>query len=104
MAVESVQVLRDGAAAQYGSDAIAGVINIELKKRVGCEGVLGYGQYSAGDGKNYLGTVYCGIKVGEQRRDRHHRRVPRSRPVEPRGGGTTRASSATPRPRTARST
>ncbi len=31
-AISSIQVLRDGAAAQYGSDAIAGVINIILKK------------------------------------------------------------------------
>ena len=31
-AIENVEILRDGAAAQYGSDAIAGVINIRLKK------------------------------------------------------------------------
>ncbi len=66
MAIDNVQVLRDGAAAQYGSDAIAGVINIELKKRPGCEAVAGYGQYSAGDGKNYLATAYCGIRVGDK--------------------------------------
>src|SRR3546814_16319824 len=43
--------LRDGASAQYGSDALAGVINIILKK--GAEGgqvVASYGKYSAGDG------------------------------------------------------
>jgi iron complex outermembrane receptor protein len=66
MAVESASVLRDGASAQYGSDAIAGVINIDLKKRPGCEGVMGYSQYSEGDGKNYLATAYCGLKVGER--------------------------------------
>ncbi|MEO5692635.1 MAG: TonB-dependent receptor [Usitatibacter sp.] len=66
MAIESVQVLRDGAAAQYGSDAIAGVINIDLKRRPGCEGIVGYGQYSEGDGKNSLGTAYCGLKIGER--------------------------------------
>ncbi|MGB9150844.1 MAG: TonB-dependent receptor [Burkholderiales bacterium] len=66
MAIENVQVLRDGAAAQYGSDAIAGVMDIGLKKRPGCEGALGYGQYSVGDGKNYLATAYCGIRVGEK--------------------------------------
>jgi iron complex outermembrane recepter protein len=66
LAIESVQVLRDGAAAQYGSDAIAGVIDIGMKKRLGCEGVLGGGQYSAGDGKNYLASAYCGVKVGER--------------------------------------
>ena len=64
LAVDSIQVLRDGAAAQYGSDAIAGVIDIALKKRVGCEAVLGYGQYSAGDGKNALASAYCGLAVG----------------------------------------
>jgi iron complex outermembrane recepter protein len=66
LAVDSVNVLRDGAAAQYGSDAIAGVIDIALKRRAGCEGVLGYGQYSEGDGKNYLASAYCGFKVGDQ--------------------------------------
>ena len=35
LAIDSVQVLRDGAAAQYGSDAIAGVIDITLKKQIG---------------------------------------------------------------------
>ncbi len=34
-AIERIEVLRDGAAAQYGSDAIAGVINIILKKNTG---------------------------------------------------------------------
>ncbi len=63
LAIDSVQVLRDGAAAQYGSDAIAGVIDITLKKRPGCEAVLGYGQYSAGDGRNYLATAYCGLQM-----------------------------------------
>ncbi|HTH31549.1 MAG TPA: TonB-dependent receptor plug domain-containing protein, partial [Lacibacter sp.] len=37
-AIERVEVLRDGAAAQYGSDAIAGVINIVLKKNTGVLG------------------------------------------------------------------
>ena len=66
LAIENVQVLRDGAAAQYGSDAIAGVIDIGLKKRLGCETVFGYGQYSAGDGKNSLASAYCGLQVGEK--------------------------------------
>jgi outer membrane cobalamin receptor len=34
-ALQNVEVLRDGASAQYGSDAIAGVINIILKNSVG---------------------------------------------------------------------
>ncbi|QOY93490.1 TonB-dependent receptor [Massilia sp. UMI-21] len=64
MAIRNVQVLRDGAAAQYGSDAIAGVINIELKKSLGCEMVAGFGQYLEGDGDNYLASAYCGVALG----------------------------------------
>jgi len=67
LAIDNVQVLRNGAAAQYGSDAIAGVINISLKRRQGCEAVGAYGQYSAGDGKNSLASLYCGVKIGEAR-------------------------------------
>lgn len=35
LAIAKIEVLRDGASAQYGSDAVAGVINIELKKALG---------------------------------------------------------------------
>jgi iron complex outermembrane receptor protein len=66
MAISNVQVLRDGAAAQYGSDAIAGVMDISLKKSLGCEASFGYSQYSVGDGKNYLPSAYCGIQIGEK--------------------------------------
>ena len=31
-AIDRIEVLRDGSAAQYGSDAIAGVINVNLKR------------------------------------------------------------------------
>ena len=64
LAIDHVEILRDGAAAQYGSDAIAGVLNIALKRSKGCEGVVGYGQYSRGDGDNYLASAYCGFAVG----------------------------------------
>ena len=63
LAIERVEILRDGAAAQYGSDAIAGVINIALKKTPGCESVLGFGQYSRGDGENTLASAYCGFEL-----------------------------------------
>lgn len=65
LAIRNVQVLRDGAAAQYGSDAIAGVMNIELKKNLGCETVAGYGQYSTGDGKNWIASAYCGVALAD---------------------------------------
>jgi iron complex outermembrane receptor protein len=50
-AIQRVEILRDGAAAQYGSDAIAGVINIALKENDD-GGNLGYryGGYDKGDG------------------------------------------------------
>jgi iron complex outermembrane receptor protein len=64
LAIERVEILRDGAAAQYGSDAIAGVMNLALKKNAGCEGVAGYGQYSRGDGDNYQLSSYCGFETG----------------------------------------
>ncbi|MFZ6672625.1 TonB-dependent receptor plug domain-containing protein [Undibacterium sp. Xuan67W] len=66
MAINNVQILRDGAAAQYGSDAIAGVMDITLKKNLGCEAVFGYSQYSAGDGKSFLPSAYCGIQIGDK--------------------------------------
>ena len=45
-AIDRVEILRDGASAQYGSDAIAGVINIILKKNVNqFTGNLGYAAY-----------------------------------------------------------
>ena len=63
LAIDNVQILRDGAAAQYGSDAIAGVMHITLNKSKGCEAVLGYSQYSVGDGKSFLPSAYCGFGI-----------------------------------------
>ncbi|RAN82848.1 hypothetical protein B5P43_01890 [Bacillus sp. SRB_336] len=64
-AIDHVEVLRDGASAQYGSDALAGVINIILKK--GAEGgdvqATG-GQYSAGDGRQWQGSANFGVPLG----------------------------------------
>ncbi len=45
LAIERIEVLRDGAASQYGSDAIAGVINIQLKKREGGRAQATFGKY-----------------------------------------------------------
>tara|TARA_R110000782_G_scaffold268047_1_gene364005 strand:+ start:11659 stop:14040 length:2382 start_codon:yes stop_codon:yes gene_type:complete len=49
-AIGRVEVLRDGASAQYGSDAIAGVINIILDDKPGTTLTAQTGQYYAGDG------------------------------------------------------
>jgi len=64
-AISRVEVLRDGASAQYGSDAIAGVVNIVLKD--GAEGgsvTAQYGQYSAGDGQQLNVGGDLGIDIG----------------------------------------
>lgn len=45
IAIDRIEVLRDGASSQYGSDAIAGVINIQLSKRTGVSGSVTFGQY-----------------------------------------------------------
>ncbi|MEO6538499.1 MAG: TonB-dependent receptor, partial [Ferruginibacter sp.] len=53
-AIERIEILRDGAAAQYGSDAIAGVINIVLKKKTGVlEAGVSFGEYITKYDKNY---------------------------------------------------
>ena len=62
-AIERIEILRDGASAQYGSDAIAGVINIVLRKEAGLNVLLSAGQYSAGDGANEQLAVHYGIPV-----------------------------------------
>jgi len=66
MALKSVEVLRDGASSIYGSDAIAGVINFQLKNdSQGGEVELRAGQYSAGDGQQLTLAVNKGLALGE---------------------------------------
>ena len=65
-AIERIEVLRDGAAAQYGSDAIAGVLNIVLKDDPdGGNADLYWGQTYEGDGDTWNGNANYGMKVGE---------------------------------------
>ena len=65
-AIERIEVLRDGAAAQYGSDAIAGVINIVLKDDVNTgDADIYWGQTYEGDGDTWNGNANYGMKVGE---------------------------------------
>ena len=66
-AIERIEVLRDGAAAQYGSDAIAGVINVVLKKAPSPLTLKTYtGAQYAGDGFVYNFGLNKGIKLGKQ--------------------------------------
>lgn len=73
--IERIEILRDGAAAQYGSDAIAGVINIVLKSSVSeLTTSVNYGAYDAKyrrdnekfDGGNFNANVNYGVGLGEQ--------------------------------------
>jgi len=65
-AIERIEILRDGAAAQYGSDAIAGVVNIILKSNAsgGSGSVLG-GVTAEGDGLNGMVTASAGFGLGK---------------------------------------
>ncbi len=65
IAVKRVEVLRDGAAAQYGSDAIAGVINFEMKDASdGTEVQLQTGEYYEGE-SSFKAAVNTGFSVGK---------------------------------------
>lgn len=61
-AIDHIEVLRDGASAQYGSDAIAGVINIILKDQTEGDVQLEGGQTYEGDG----GLGFVGVNKGFQ--------------------------------------
>ena len=65
IAIKDLQVLREGATAQYGSDAIGGVLNYGLRDNAGLEVVGRYGQYYRnGDGKSYQIAANAGVKIG----------------------------------------
>ena len=66
IALEQVEVLRDGAAAQYGSDAIAGVINFILNDADQRRDVEArYGGYYEGDGDTYAISGNIGLPLTE---------------------------------------
>ncbi|MBT6558733.1 MAG: TonB-dependent receptor [Gammaproteobacteria bacterium] len=66
LALRSIEVLRDGAAAQYGSDAIAGVVNFNLKNdNSGGSFEAKYGSYQEGDGDQYILAVNKGFAIGD---------------------------------------
>lgn len=74
-AVERIEVLRDGASAQYGSDAIAGVINVKMKEATGklALSVYGGGNFSQGsnnfkggmDGGNVQVDANYGVRIAK---------------------------------------
>ena len=65
IALRQVEVLRDGAAAQYGSDAIAGVMNFQLKDAASGGSVeVNTGMYGAGDGEAARFAGNLGLPLG----------------------------------------
>ncbi|MGY0504276.1 TonB-dependent receptor plug domain-containing protein [Luteimonas sp. e5] len=64
-AVKRIEVLRDGASAQYGSDAIAGVINIILDDSIGTDISARWSQYAEGDGTAFRLGARTGFALGE---------------------------------------
>ncbi|MDE2488606.1 MAG: TonB-dependent receptor [Alphaproteobacteria bacterium] len=63
-AIGHVEVLRDGAAAQYGSDAIAGVINLQLDDSLGFRATGRVGETAQGDGKDAQFSIANGFAIG----------------------------------------
>ena len=65
-AIRQVEILRDGASAQYGSDAIAGVMNLGLKSSTGVTEInMTTGQHYEGDGEVFQASVNRGWRVTE---------------------------------------
>lgn len=65
-AIKRIEVLRDGAAAQYGSDAIAGVINIVLNDNNDqAQLATSIGGYQQGDGENFQFSYTHGLELSE---------------------------------------
>ena len=67
IALKQVEVLRDGASAQYGSDAVAGVINFVLKDNdSGGQVALKMGQFSEGDGEQVTLSANIGLGLSDK--------------------------------------
>ncbi|WP_378172361.1 TonB-dependent receptor domain-containing protein [Aquimarina sp. SS2-1] len=65
--IERIEILRDGATSQYGSDAIAGVINIILKKQTEVINVDNrVGITTQGDGFTTYSAANFGLKIGKE--------------------------------------
>jgi iron complex outermembrane receptor protein len=67
LALKQVEVLRDGASSQYGSDAIAGVLNFILRDdSEGFEIVARAGSTFDDDGENYMIAANLGLPLGDR--------------------------------------
>lgn len=66
IAIGNLQVLRDGATAQYGADALAGVLNYSIRSDEGIEAQALYGKTYRGDGVSKIFSGYGGLKIGDR--------------------------------------
>ena len=107
IALRQVEVLRDGAAAQYGSDAIAGVMNFQLKDAAAGGAVsLNAGTHLEGDGETYSVAANVGLPLGRGgfanlsleygSANPTNRSAPRSDAIALRAAGNTDVLSNTP--------
>lgn len=109
--IDHIEVLQDGASAIYGSDAIAGVINIITKKSFEGIEISGYaGGYDEGDGNTQQWNIsagatsektraFFGLSYLDQSRVSSADRTISEFPTPGLGRCTTRCSSATPQGR-----
>jgi iron complex outermembrane recepter protein len=65
IAIKNLQVLRDGATAQYGADALAGVLNYQIRDDEGVEFQALYGETYEGDGASTILSGNAGLKIGD---------------------------------------
>jgi iron complex outermembrane receptor protein len=66
IAIKNLQVLRDGATAQYGADALAGVLNYAIRDDEGIEVQGLYGKTYRGDGVSKILSGNAGVKLGDR--------------------------------------
>ena len=107
-AVESVEVLKTGASAIYGSDAVAGVVNIKLRENFqGLELHTSYGELTRGGGENFRVSSLFGLEEGpfsfsgsfayqeDKGFQKFERELTRSRDARPFGGFDARSGTMT---------
>ena len=64
-AIESIEILKDGASTTYGADAVAGVVNIKLRKQYrGAEASIEYGNTLDKDSGEYSASLIFGVGDG----------------------------------------
>ncbi|MDP3073338.1 MAG: TonB-dependent receptor [Opitutaceae bacterium] len=64
-AVEAIEVLKDGASAIYGADAVAGVVNVKLRRGLsGSEASLSYGNTTNKDSHEFVASLATGVNTG----------------------------------------